>query len=252
MQVDNLFFYSIAICAVTFILLNWNSIFPVLQTMGNSGSDFKSKVNTVDIELDFEIDPNAGQDEIRKFGYYFNKRGECRAIKDDERVGRFPSQREYEEFGAALERYIFYLLRTQYRMTEKIIGVNENDDDDDNDDQEENKNDDNNDVDIEPEPEPEPESEKEQKDKEKSKSKSNTKSKSKKPKRKPRENDDKLAKARIFLSPNYGEKETLLLLIPGSGAVRAGQWARSICINDNLAAGCMYPFIAEAYKRDWG
>merc|ERR1712154_402920 len=55
-----------------------------------------------------------------------------------------------------------------------------------------------------------------------------------------------------YLSPNYGEKQTLLLLIPGSGAVRAGQWARSICINDNLAAGCMYPFIAEAYKRDWG
>merc|ERR1712154_236686 len=55
-----------------------------------------------------------------------------------------------------------------------------------------------------------------------------------------------------YLSPNYGEKQTLLLLIPGSGAVRAGQWARSICINDNLAAGCMYPFIAEAYKRNWG
>ena len=64
--------------------------------------------------------------------------------------------------------------------------------------------------------------------------------------------EDKIAKSRIYLSPDYGEKETLLLLIPGSGAVRAGQWARSICINDNLAAGTMYPFFTESYKRDWG
>merc|ERR1719334_1281837 len=71
-------------------------------------------------------------------------------------------------------------------------------------------------------------------------------------KRKERANDDKVADSRIFVSPDHGNKETLLLLIPGSGAVRAGQWARSICINDNLAAGCMYPYIAEAYSRDWG
>ena len=71
-------------------------------------------------------------------------------------------------------------------------------------------------------------------------------------KRKSRPDDDLVAKSRIYLSPNYGTKKTLLLLIPGSGAVRAGQWARSICINDNLAAGCMYPYIAEAFQRDWG
>merc|ERR1712087_1072226 len=77
--------------------------------------------------------------------------------------------------------------------------------------------------------------------------------KSKKQKqRKDSANADKVAKSRIFLSPDYGNKETLLLLIPGSGAVRAGQWARSICINDNLAAGCMYPYVAGAYSRDWG
>merc|ERR1712087_112443 len=77
--------------------------------------------------------------------------------------------------------------------------------------------------------------------------------KSKKQKqRKDSTNADKVAKSRIFLSPGYGNKETLLLLIPGSGAVRAGQWARSICINDNLAAGCMYPYIADAYSKNWG
>lgn len=31
----------------------------------------------------------------------------------------------------------------------------------------------------------------------------------------------------IFVSNNYDKKNTLLILIHGSGAVRAGQWARS-------------------------
>ena len=185
--------------------------------MGNSSSNFKDKVNTVDIELDFEIDPNAGQQRLRKFGYYFNKRGECRSVETDERVGRFPSQQEYEEFGSAIEEYVFWILKNQYKMTEIRIDedTENNNDNDDNDDDDE-----------------------------------SSKSKKKKPTKKSKKN--KIANATIFLSPEYGEKETLLLLIPGSGAVRAGQWARSICINDNLAAGCMYPFIAEAYKRDWG
>lgn len=36
----------------------------------------------------------------------------------------------------------------------------------------------------------------------------------------------------------------LMMLIQGSGAVRPGQWARSLCINDSLAAGSMLPMIA--------
>ena len=182
--------------------------------MGNGNS--KSNVDSVDIELDFEVDPNKGQEELRKFGFYFNSNGQCRSIESDERVGRFPSQQEYEEFGAALERYIFYLLREQYNMKEVLIQAT---DDKDNDDEEKNEDKDN---------------------------------KKKKRKDKSQISGDKIAKSRIYLSPSYGEKEVLLLLIPGSGAVRAGQWARSICINDNLAAGCMYPFIADAYSKDWG
>ena len=57
---------------------------------------------------------------------------------------------------------------------------------------------------------------------------------------------------RIFWSKDWHKKDTLLLLIPGSGSVRAGQWARSICINDNLACGCMFPYISNAFKRNWG
>merc|ERR1712228_647734 len=113
------------------------------------------------------------------------------------------------------ERFIFYLLREQYNMTEIII--NGTDDKDKN------------------------EQENEDKDKKKRKRKN-----------KSQIEENKIAKSRVYFSPKFGEKETLLLLVPGPGAVRAGQWARSICINDNLAAGCMYPFIADAYSKNWG
>ena len=56
-------------------------------------------------------------------------------------------------------------------------------------------------------------------------------------------------KAPIFMSPafrnepqnNKGKKA--LVLIQGSGAVRAGIWARSVCINEGLARGSMLPFL---------
>lgn len=44
--------------------------------MGNSSSNVNGHVDSVDIELDFEIDPVKGQSEIRKFGYYFNAKVE--------------------------------------------------------------------------------------------------------------------------------------------------------------------------------
>lgn len=31
----------------------------------------------------------------------------------------------------------------------------------------------------------------------------------------------------IFVSPNYDRKDVLLILIHGSGVVRAGQWSRA-------------------------
>lgn len=154
-------------------------------------------------------------------------------------MGRFPSQKEYEAFGAALERFIFFLLRDQYKMMEHLIGSNDEEDATQNDDVDTAK-DENADHEVD-------ENDGDQSQNADSKPKSGRTAK-----RKARANDEMVAKSRIYLSPNYGSKQTLLLLIPGSGAVRAGQWARSICINDNLAAGCMYPYIAEAFHRDWG
>ncbi|XP_038221300.1 FAM172 family protein homolog CG10038 [Zerene cesonia] len=56
----------------------------------------------------------------------------------------------------------------------------------------------------------------------------------------------------VFVSKDYDQKGTLLVLIQGTGAVRAGQWARSLIINENLEKGTQIPYIHEAINRDFG
>jgi len=56
----------------------------------------------------------------------------------------------------------------------------------------------------------------------------------------------------IFLSPGALEKEKLILLIQGSGAVRPGQWARALCINESLDLGSILPYLKKIRERDWG
>ncbi|KAJ5079270.1 hypothetical protein M0811_04291 [Anaeramoeba ignava] len=56
----------------------------------------------------------------------------------------------------------------------------------------------------------------------------------------------------IFISKEFEKKEKLMLLICGSGAVRAGQWARSLCINIDLNTGGVFPFLEEAEKQNCG
>ncbi|CAB3403473.1 unnamed protein product [Caenorhabditis bovis] len=56
----------------------------------------------------------------------------------------------------------------------------------------------------------------------------------------------------VFASPDYHDMETLLVLIHGSGVVRAGQWARRLIINDNLEKGTQFPYIKAALDRKWG
>ncbi|XP_065183421.1 cotranscriptional regulator ARB2A-like [Sycon ciliatum] len=43
----------------------------------------------------------------------------------------------------------------------------------------------------------------------------------------------------------------LMVLIQGSGAVRAGQWARSLIINDSLESGSQIPFIQQAQEHNY-
>jgi len=47
-------------------------------------------------------------------------------------------------------------------------------------------------------------------------------------------------------------KDVLLCLVHGSGNVRAGQWARKPCFNDDMKIGSVLPFIEKAHALGWG
>jgi hypothetical protein len=54
----------------------------------------------------------------------------------------------------------------------------------------------------------------------------------------------------IFVSKNWQTAKKLMLIIQGSGAVRAGQWARAVCINDRLSIGSILPYLDRCLKED--
>eukprot|EP01080_Neovahlkampfia_damariscottae_P001721 gene1721-490_t len=56
----------------------------------------------------------------------------------------------------------------------------------------------------------------------------------------------------IFLSKDALTNENkLLVIIQGSGAVRPGQWARSLCINDSLHTGACLDYIEQAISEGY-
>ncbi|XP_057309102.1 uncharacterized protein LOC130647308 isoform X2 [Hydractinia symbiolongicarpus] len=56
----------------------------------------------------------------------------------------------------------------------------------------------------------------------------------------------------IFASTGYKKAEKLLLLVHGSGVVRAGQWSRRLIINNSLNKGSQLPYIQKAKQLDFG
>ncbi|KAL6051577.1 Cotranscriptional regulator FAM172A [Balamuthia mandrillaris] len=57
----------------------------------------------------------------------------------------------------------------------------------------------------------------------------------------------------IFMSEDaLTNPDRLLLLVQGSGAVRPGQWARALCINNSLEHGTIFPYLKEAKKGGYG
>ncbi|KYQ89731.1 esterase/lipase/thioesterase domain-containing protein [Tieghemostelium lacteum] len=53
-------------------------------------------------------------------------------------------------------------------------------------------------------------------------------------------------KGNIFVSEDFEQNTgTLVMVICGSGQVKAGQWARSVCINDNLDNGSILPYLEK-------
>jgi len=65
-----------------------------------------------------------------------------------------------------------------------------------------------------------------------------------------------MPKCNIFMSPEFRrpnveenkQRKRACVLIQGTGAVRAGIWARSVCINENLELGSMLPFVDRCYE----
>ncbi|XP_071450127.1 FAM172 family protein homolog CG10038 isoform X2 [Hetaerina americana] len=56
----------------------------------------------------------------------------------------------------------------------------------------------------------------------------------------------------IFATPNALTSDSpLMVLIHGSGVVRAGQWARSLIINDCLQSGTQIPYIKKAREKGY-
>jgi len=56
----------------------------------------------------------------------------------------------------------------------------------------------------------------------------------------------------VFMSDDImTNSEKVLILIHGSGVVRAGQWARRLIINENLDTGTQLPFIERARKEGY-
>lgn len=60
------------------------------------------------------------------------------------------------------------------------------------------------------------------------------------------------SKSFFFMSDDAMTNDKLMILIHGSGVVRAGQWARRLIINDDLNSGTMLPYIKRATQEGYG
>jgi len=56
----------------------------------------------------------------------------------------------------------------------------------------------------------------------------------------------------VFASDDAFSSKKLLILIHGSGVVRAGQWARRLIINDSLNSGTQIPYVRRAKSLGYG
>ena len=61
--------------------------------------------------------------------------------------------------------------------------------------------------------------------------------------------DESQAQCKILTTKDFPKNPKCLLLIQGTGAVRLGQWARSVCINENIYLGSMIPYVDKAIKN---
>ena len=62
--------------------------------------------------------------------------------------------------------------------------------------------------------------------------------------------DKNQAQCKILTTKDFPTNPKCLIIIQGAGPVRLGQWARSLCINDNLFIGSMIPYVQKAVENN--
>ena len=63
--------------------------------------------------------------------------------------------------------------------------------------------------------------------------------------------DETIPQCKILTTKDFSTNPKCLILIQGTGVVRLGQWARSVCINENLNLGTMIPYVDKAIKNNY-
>lgn len=56
----------------------------------------------------------------------------------------------------------------------------------------------------------------------------------------------------IFVSKNFEVTDKLVVIIHGTGTVRAGQWSQRLIINESLEVGSQLPYIKYCIDNGWG
>ena len=67
----------------------------------------------------------------------------------------------------------------------------------------------------------------------------------------PQDEGEKEGKSFVFVSKDLAKDKKCLVLINGSGVVRAGQWARSVIMNHDLYSGSMLPYIRQGVSEGY-
>ena len=63
--------------------------------------------------------------------------------------------------------------------------------------------------------------------------------------------DETIPQCKILTTKDFSTNPKCLILIQGTGVVRLGQWARSVCINENLRLGTMIPYVEKAIENNY-
>ena len=63
--------------------------------------------------------------------------------------------------------------------------------------------------------------------------------------------DETQAQCKILTTQDFPINPKCLIIIQGAGQVRLGQWARSVCINDNIYVGSMIPYVHKAINNNF-